>query len=501
MSRPNLLLLALTLSVFAACADGPVGGGAAVTPPDSTGGGAQCIGFCDDSDPCTADKCDPATGQCANLPIADCTHDAGGTDPDVGDGKDTADTLGTGVSDAGSPAADAASPEDTAPAVAVAPEEGDLVVTELHYNPRGDGKLSDTAGEWFEIYNPTEHAVALKGLTFKGPDGDKFTATVDFEVASHKYYVLGATVDTTKNGGVAVDLAYGSAIKLANTGKDGVTIEFAGEEIDSVVYDTKNGWPLLDGVSLNLDGGVLSAHGNDGPKKWCGSQSKFANGDKATPGTANPKCDYTDADKDGVPDTTDNCKGVQNPDQADSDNNGKGDKCDVVVPSVAVGDLLITEMMVKSAAGSGDKGEWFEIHNTTAADIDLNGMTVAYKSVVKKIAEKTPVLVKAGAYAVIGVSNDKSLNGGIAVAWKWSGFGLSNSSGLLSIKSGTIELDKVAYKSGKPFPNVTTGASHQLKTGALDATKNDDGANWCLSVNTWGSGTLKGTPGAKNDCK
>ncbi|MCB1844647.1 MAG: thrombospondin type 3 repeat-containing protein, partial [Halioglobus sp.] len=39
-----------------------------------------------------------------------------------------------------------------------------------------------------------------------------------------------------------------------------------------------------------------------------------------------------DADHDGVPDDVDNCPLVPNPDQIDSDNNGRGDACNDLPP-------------------------------------------------------------------------------------------------------------------------------------------------------------------------
>ena len=36
-----------------------------------------------------------------------------------------------------------------------------------------------------------------------------------------------------------------------------------------------------------------------------------------------------DSDQDGVPDSSDNCLGIANPDQSDSDQDGVGDACDV----------------------------------------------------------------------------------------------------------------------------------------------------------------------------
>lgn len=40
-----------------------------------------------------------------------------------------------------------------------------------------------------------------------------------------------------------------------------------------------------------------------------------------------------DFDGDGIPDTEDNCPMTFNPDQADANNNGRGDVCDVIVPT------------------------------------------------------------------------------------------------------------------------------------------------------------------------
>jgi penicillin-binding protein 1A len=46
------------------------------------------------------------------------------------------------------------------------------------------------------------------------------------------------------------------------------------------------------------------------------------------PTTTEPAPGPPDADGDGVPDPTDNCPAVANPDQADSDGDGAGDACD-----------------------------------------------------------------------------------------------------------------------------------------------------------------------------
>ena len=82
----------------------------------------------------------------------------------------------------------------------------------------------------------------------------------------------------------------------------------------------------------------------------------------------------------------------------------------------------------------------------------------------------------------------------------WSGIALSNTGGELTILAGTTVIDKVVYKSGKPFPKVTDGTSFQLKTASYSALANDDGKNWCLSTKAFGTAGFKGTPGVANDC-
>jgi hypothetical protein len=57
-----------------------------------------------------------------------------------------------------------------------------------------------------------------------------------------------------------------------------------------------------------------------------------------------------------------------------------------------------------------------------------------------------------------------------------------------------VVVDEVYYDGGPGFPDPS-GASMHLMPGALDATSNDDGANWCISAEPYGDGDL-GTPGA-----
>jgi hypothetical protein len=55
-----------------------------------------------------------------------------------------------------------------------------------------------------------------------------------------------------------------------------------------------------------------------------------------------PAPEPNDADNDGVPDDSDNCRLVANADQADSDGDGVGDACDVC-PETPAGDTVLTD--------------------------------------------------------------------------------------------------------------------------------------------------------------
>jgi hypothetical protein len=94
-----------------------------------------------------------------------------------------------------------------------------LVINEVLANP--GGTISDTNGEWFEVYNAGTLSVNLQDLVI----ADSAAAgrrpyhriSASLPLASGSYAVLGASTDTTANGGADVDYAYGSALALANS--------------------------------------------------------------------------------------------------------------------------------------------------------------------------------------------------------------------------------------------------------------------------------------------
>lgn len=165
-------------------------------------------------------------------------------------------------------------------------------------------------------------------------------------------------------------------------------------------------------------------------------------------------------------------------------------------PPTIPGDLVITEIMADPDGVPDADGEWFEIYNNTSTPFDLNGLVVRDDSG-EVFSINTSTLILPGQYLVFGRNGDVNANGGVPVSFVYAGFNLSNTADQIEIRNGTIVIDRVAYTSAS-FPLVT-GFSMALSSAILDATLNDDGANWCTQ-NTAYSAFNRGTPGQANAC-
>src|SRR5204862_354067 len=76
---------------------------------------------------------------------------------------------------------------------------GDVRITEVMVNP---GTVSDTVGEWIELYDASASDIDLYGWVLYSDDGGYLTITSSLVVAAGGYVVLGVDADTTLNGGV-----------------------------------------------------------------------------------------------------------------------------------------------------------------------------------------------------------------------------------------------------------------------------------------------------------
>ena len=81
--------------------------------------------------------------------------------------------------------------------VALAASPGDVIVNEIMQNPSA---VSDSAGEWFEVYNTTGSAIDLDGWTIRDDDIDSHVIAVSVIVPAGGYAVLGNNADFATNG-------------------------------------------------------------------------------------------------------------------------------------------------------------------------------------------------------------------------------------------------------------------------------------------------------------
>lgn len=158
--------------------------------------------------------------------------------------------------------------------------------------------------------------------------------------------------------------------------------------------------------------------------------------------------------------------------------------------------VVINEIMQNPFVVADTSGEWFEIFNPGASDVDINGWTISDAGLDTHVINNGgPLVVGVGDLIVLGIEGNPSLNGGVTVDYVYSEISLANSSDELILSNDTGALvDLVAWDDGLTFPDPS-GGSMALADPALD---NSLGENWCISVSTFGAGDL-GTPGFPND--
>ncbi len=174
----------------------------------------------------------------------------------------------------------------TVPACPPCPAVGDLVITEIMQN---SDEVSDSYGEWFEVYNASNAQINMKNMVIRDDDIDSHTITDDLLINPGQYVVLGINDDMATNGGVAVDYEYGNNWFLSN-GSDEIILICQGTEIDRVEYDNGATFPDPVGASMQLDPMSNNATDNNNGSNWCAATTPYGDGDLGTPGSANTSC-------------------------------------------------------------------------------------------------------------------------------------------------------------------------------------------------------------------
>ncbi|MHC4795607.1 MAG: lamin tail domain-containing protein, partial [Planctomycetota bacterium] len=163
----------------------------------------------------------------------------------------------------------------------------------------------------------------------------------------------------------------------------------------------------------------------------------------------------------------------------------------------AAAQLVINEIMKFPAAVNDQNGEWFEIYNPTAGDVDIDGWTIKDNDYdIHVINNGGPLIVSAGGFLVLGRNGDSGANGGVTVDYEYTNIKLHTvDDELVLLNEVQDEVDRVEWYDGSNFPN-SQGAAMALMHPALD---NNIGTNWCEASTSYGDGDL-GTPGSANDC-
>jgi predicted extracellular nuclease len=159
----------------------------------------------------------------------------------------------------------------------------DMIINEIIQNPSA---VSDGNGEWFEVYNPTTVDLDINGWTIK--DDGSNSHVIDnggpLNVPAGGFAVLGRSADSSINGGVSVDYAYGSAYTLSNGEDEVVLLDLTLNEVDRVNYDGGPDFPDPNGASMAL---IVQGMDNNVGASWCTASTPFGDGDFGTPGAEN----------------------------------------------------------------------------------------------------------------------------------------------------------------------------------------------------------------------
>ena len=153
-----------------------------------------------------------------------------------------------------------------------------IVITEVMANP---ASVSDSYGEWFEIFNTTDSTIDMHGWSIKDLDGDEhqlLSGETTILILPDEYFILAKNGDESQNGGVNVDYVY-NGYSLSNSDDEVILLDASGAIVDEVHYS--NGWPFSSGVAMELHNPLED---NSLIQNWYASTISYGNGDTGSPG-------------------------------------------------------------------------------------------------------------------------------------------------------------------------------------------------------------------------
>jgi hypothetical protein len=156
-----------------------------------------------------------------------------------------------------------------------------LVINEIMKDPVS---VTDTHGEFIELYNPNSFDVEINDWAIKdlGSDYHVLSSTEPLIIESFSYFVLARDTSTATNGGFTADYEY-SSFTLSNGSDEVILVNPSGVEVDGVGYDSTD-FPDLAGCTLELrNPSFNNIHGYN----WYAAATPYGAGDFGTPGAEN----------------------------------------------------------------------------------------------------------------------------------------------------------------------------------------------------------------------
>ncbi|MBN2279874.1 MAG: lamin tail domain-containing protein [Candidatus Marinimicrobia bacterium] len=157
---------------------------------------------------------------------------------------------------------------------------GAIIISEIMQNP---SKVTDSNGEWFEVYNSSSSPINLNGWRIKDNGSDSHIISGDLIVPPKGFAVLGNNTDFSTNGGVIVNYQFPSTFYLGNNADELIILDDFNNEIDKVEWDGGTAFPDPNGASMVFIGNVTD--NNNIGSNWKTATTPWGTGtDLGSPG-------------------------------------------------------------------------------------------------------------------------------------------------------------------------------------------------------------------------
>jgi hypothetical protein len=346
----------------------------------------------------------------------------------------------------------------------VAPQSGDLLITEVMASPRA---TTDSTGEWIEVR--ARASVDLNNLTIATTGSSTRISSMScLPVTAGDFALLARSNDAFVNGGLPTPKAVYGSLTFADTTNQRIAILLGDAGIDDVAL-----FPSTSGRSWQLDQNKLDPVSNKDPNNFCRSTKPWSldgGGDLGSPAAANEVCPaIVDA---GLID------GVSCVDAITQQSRP--------IRFAKAGELEFSEVLPDPDAVSDANGEYIEFNAKT--DIDLNGLTLQVGTTKTLLESPSCLAAPRDTFPLFGKNRIAAENGNLPNVTGLFAGSLVNGGGTLSL----LGVDGGTF-STVTYPGSSPGTSIQVSDAGLC----DTPASVRITLTDGGVGD-RGTPGQAN---